>query len=234
MKRDKIFIITLLVIFFITLFVFWRFAQSEDVFDVNISFSQKIADFLTQYKGWAVFLGAFLFSEAAVLPAFFLAGQGLLDPMQVAISALLGVSLANTMWFIFNERLVFFGRKIFFSVLDKISLMLDKFTPDRPFYALLFARFLGIPAYFSSLYAKNKNVKLTKFLIFDISGIIIWLSVLFPIGWLSGAGTYNLMPAYHNASTVIVSLLAFYVIYALVKSWIKRKIMEKVPAGQKI
>ena len=234
MKRNKIFIIILLVILFVTLIFFWRFFQAEKMFDINVQFSEKITAFLIQYKSLAVFLGAFLFSEAAILPAFFLSGQGLLDPLQVAISALLGVSLANTMWFVLNDRLIFFGRKIFFSILNKISLMLDKLTPNKPFYALLFAHFLGIPAYFSCLYVRNKNIKLKKFLIFDIGGIIIWLSVLFPIGWFSGVGIYNLMPAYRNFGSITVSLLAFYVIYALAKAWIKRKIMEKVPSGQKI
>lgn len=142
-------------------------------------------DLVAQYGPLAVFVGTFLEGETLVLVAGFLAHQGVLDPVAVAVAAFAGSVAGDQMWFFLGRRhadhpLVRRLRRQ--PVFDRVLAAVE----DHPRKFILSFRFLyGLRA-ISPVALGLTRVKLRTFAPLNALSAAIWAAAFTAIGYFSG------------------------------------------------
>ena len=102
-----------------------------------------IIQLLTAYQLPAVFLGSFLFGETVIITAAFLSAHGVWSIPNVFLFAFLGTTTADTLWFLFGQRVLqrFHRWKKTARAGSPLLEAVQKKTGGRPFLILLFIKF---------------------------------------------------------------------------------------------
>ncbi len=194
-----------------------------DITSVIGPLGESIARFLELYGPLAALVGAFLLGEIAILVAFILAAQGLIPADTVFIFSVIGMLLADFFWYFFGVGTLHFLHQwnLYERASAPILNLLHRIVGKNLFLSLIFIKFLYGARLIVMVYLAVIKTPLRVFLVFDAIGVVIFVSVLFVIGWLAGQGIYNLLPAYHVLTGVVASVvvggLIVYAVHALLK-----------------
>nr|AEQ20527.1 DedA membrane associated protein [uncultured bacterium CSLC2] len=159
------------------------------------------ADYLSYFVGWittilstyglvAVYLATFLFGENGILAAFILAAQGYLSPESVFVYALLGSLSADVFWFWVSRVFKSSYEKRFPRTAPEVtSPFLLRMADKHTFLFLTFIKFLfGMRIFFTLYILLKKHISFTRYLLINVVGTVLFIGVLFPIGWFLGKG----------------------------------------------
>jgi len=191
--------------------------------------STHIAQFLDIYGIPAIFISTFFFGEIAILVGFILAGQTVFLFETVFIFSVLATICADLFWFLIGT---FFPKRLLkgrfrSNIFNPISALLGFLTKDRLFMSLLFVKFLIGTRLITIIYLARQKVPFHLFVIFDVIGTMIFVTVISIIGWSMGKGLHNLLPAYHFITSlvliVILSLSLLYIYKTLILKFLKTK-----------
>ncbi len=198
----------------------------KDVSSLKFSSSDGSA---STFQKLILFFGAFLFSEAFILPSFFLSGQGFWPPQTVILLTFLGSISADVFWYFFGVKFIVprTNPKSKNKILNESTKFIDKVTKKKPYRYLLIDKIIYIPRFIIIPYMAYRKVPFSKLIKYDSTGTVIWFLILFPVGWLAGKGVYNLIPAYHNAVYTILFLVLFFIIYKVSIIWLKEKFIKR-------
>ena len=167
-------------------------------------------------------LAAFLGGEVALLFLAVLSGQGVMSLGIVVVFFFIGTTITDFVFFNFAKSSLvkrFLKKKLINKWYRKISSVLGKFRKNI-FMVLLITKFLHGTRYISLIYFGNEKVKKSKFLIYDFFVTVIWISILFPIGWFAGKGISLYVDIFKNfqlaLTLVVVVVIAFLVLRGLI------------------
>lgn len=187
---------------------------------------ETLTTFLTIYRLPTVFAGAFFFGDSVILTAAYLAGQLHWPVFPIFAAAFLGTAAADTMWFFVG---VFFARKFSGSNFmrkerERASQLLQKLTGEKPFYALIFIKFLYGSRIAMILYVAARGLHFRTFSIYNSIGIFVWLSIFFPLGYLAGKGISTTFPVMNAIEAAVVMFVVSFVLMRILTIWLTKKV----------
>lgn len=176
-----------------------------------------------------------VFLEEAIIFFSFLSGSGFMPFYAVYIFGILGVIIGDICWYLI-------GRSSFVAFLrekckrlkyvrhqyHRTSNLVHKIAENRMFLSLLLSKFVFGSRIFMMLYFGAKKAKFSKYILYDAISIIIWTSILAPIGWLAGRGIVSsfdfISRIRHFATIGILFVIAFYILSEFI---VRRFLHEK-------
>ncbi|WP_164112922.1 MULTISPECIES: DedA family protein [Sphingobacterium] len=204
-----------------------------------VSFQQIMdAEYLLSHGGFYI-VCLIVFAETGLFFGFFLPGDYLLflaglfcalDKIDVDITTMyLGILLAGILgnfagyWFGHRTGPMLFKRKDSLIFKRKYVVMAEEFYQKYGGTALVIGRFVPIIRTFAPIFAGVVKLDFKKFVLYNVLGAFIWVSVLTLSGYYLG----ELFPSIINYVEYIIVgmiLIAFLpIIIALIKRWLKRK-----------
>lgn len=191
--------------------------------------SGVISNFLINYEAAAIFLGSFFFGETVVISSAFLSARGFWSMQSVFWLSFAGTMCSDILWFIFGRPILTYFHKWeqYREKSAKLVSFLDGFAGSRPFFSLLFIKFLYGTRILTIMYLSIRQIGLWRFILFNAVGTVIWLAVVLPIGWLAGNGIVNIIPFLNKFEYAALFLLVVLVLIRLLTKWLGNQVTKK-------
>lgn len=182
-------------------------------------------DLLELYGYPLVYLGAVFLGEFAIISAFLLSGQEMLNPATVFLLGVLGTLTADTFWYTVGRCSLFFFKhpeaedpprraSVFFHALHTL-------TRRYLILTLLGSKFIIGGRLLILLYIARAKIHWLLVALFDTLGVMIFVAVLAIIGWSSGKGIGLLVTDHVRAWSMVVIILL--IVLILVAERLMRK-----------
>lgn len=174
-------------------------------------------------------IGPFLFGGETILILSILAGQGLVPFWQVLIFCIIGMFLADLMWFLVGRikplsklKKIKWIQKGYKRAKEEIEL-----APDNGFLLILikFAYGIGIPIL---MYLGRKKMTLKEFIIKNSIVITLWASTIVIIGWSVGKSTAIAFETFKNIYAGIALTITGIILTHIIMRQIGKRIVFKV------
>lgn len=188
-----------------------------------------IESLLLAYQLPAIFLGSFFFGETVILAAAFIAGQGTWSLSAVFWLSFAGTLISDVLWFLFGQWVLKKTgswqkqRGKYAQVMNT----LERHTGRRPFFALLFMKFLYGTRILTIVYLSIRNISLSTFLLFDAIGTLIWLTSMVGAGYLAGKGVAYILPTLNAIQYALLALVLLLLMYKGTTLWVEKKLNNK-------
>ncbi|MDD2766927.1 MAG: hypothetical protein PHH40_04200 [Candidatus Moranbacteria bacterium] len=134
----------------------------------------------------------FLWGENGAIFAFAFASQGLISPESALIFSFLGSFCADLFWYAVTASTLrpwFQKREEKKRLEKKESLIFIKLIDNHPYIFLVILKFLmGVRLVLTLYILTKKKVPFFTYFILTFLGNILFIIVLFPLGWLLGKG----------------------------------------------
>lgn len=186
---------------------------------------------LTIYIGQHWFLSTYLsvmvLNESAILAAFTLAAdQGIVRIAGVALAAIVG-SLTNDMVLYVIGRYGFSRFFIRSGMPEREAAIFERLFLKNVFFSLLFIKFLfGVRLLLTIYLVAKKQIPFRPFVLYDIVGVWLYVSVVGGIGILVGSGNDGIESRYslivRTITAVTLSVLALRLLGVFLERWIQR------------
>ena len=188
--------------------------------------SAWIVSLLSTYQLPAIFIGSFFFGETVIITAAFLSAQGIWAPGNVFWLSLAGTMASDSLWFLFGHYVfTLLGKwEAYKDKYAKFALRLEKISGRRPFLALLFIKFLYGTRILTIIYLSLRKISFGTFTLFNAIGTVIWLSVIIPIGWLTGKGIADFVPIFNKLEYGLIFLVLVVAAFKAITLWAGKKI----------
>jgi len=179
--------------------------------DFFISFSTWIESSLGFFGPFLIWPLVFLWGENGAIIAFVFSAQGLINPVSAIIFAFLGTWSADLFWYGVTTKTL---RPWFQNSIEKhragaekyISLM--QLTRSHPYFVLVILKFLmGVRLVLTLYILTTQHIPFRKYFFCTFLGNILFILVLFPLGWLLGRGLSNAFSIGHSISSIATALL---------------------------
>lgn len=172
-----------------------------------------------------IFLGSAAGGELALFTIAFLAAQGIVSPVAVVIFSFLGTMSADSMWFLLGrtptaKRIIL--HRYASPTIAVITEAIQKVSRGSHFLALVFAKFLVGTRIVMLLYISNLSFSFREFIKYNIVATIIWLSVIGPVGFLSGLGFTYVAEIFQNLYAGVGFVLLILIIIVILQLWLKK------------
>lgn len=170
-------------------------------FDYIFNFEQFLPILIQEYGIWIyAILFLIIFSETAFVFMFFLPGDSLL----LAVGALCSVIeimhlgymisllfIAATLGYMVNYHIgLYFGERIFKLrsrfIKQEYLLKTNEYFSRHGGKTIILARFIPFARSFAPLAAGSSNMNYVQFLIYNLIGALLWISLLLSAGYLFG------------------------------------------------
>jgi membrane protein DedA with SNARE-associated domain len=166
------------------------------------------------------FIAVILWGDISVLSISFLAAQGFIPLLAVAIIAVAATFVADSLWFLLSVSGVMDHVPIwkpFHGTYLRLERRIEKISRHNDLIMLLLSKFVyGTRIVTIAYLAHSKKIKYTKFIEHDMISSILWLTLLVPIGWLAGKGFWwisNVLSDLRLAITFVIAVIALFVIF---------------------
>ncbi|HIY75887.1 MAG TPA: VTT domain-containing protein [Candidatus Sphingobacterium stercorigallinarum] len=204
-----------------------------------LSFQQLLdAEYLLSHGGFYI-VCLIVFAETGLFFGFFLPGDYLLflaglfcalEKIDVDITTLyfgiLGAGILGNFagyWFGHRTGPMLFKRKDSFLFKRKYVIMAEEFFQKYGGTALIIGRFVPIIRTFAPIFAGVVQLNFRKFVLFNVFGAILWVSILTLSGYFLGV-KFPWIINYVEIIIVILIVVAFLPIaIALLKKWLKNR-----------
>jgi membrane protein DedA with SNARE-associated domain len=175
----------------------------------------------------SAYFGVMIFNESAILAAFsFLGGGGMerfLGVAAVSIAGLLTNDLALYALVRHGVGRLIGVRERSGEETDSESVF-ERIFLGNVFLSLLFIKFLfGIRLILTVYLVAKKRVSFVKFIVYDLCGIALYVSVLGGIGFLIGHGNRGIQGVYDAGIRTITAIIALVILMHLSARLLKRR-----------
>ncbi len=188
-----------------------------------------LSQWFAVYSFPTAFLGAFFFGESVIITLTFLAIQLQHPFFLIALAFFTGTVAADTAWF-FLGRLGYSQikkRNIWQKQRIESEKMLRHLTGTRPFWALLFIKFLYGSRIAMILYVAAQKTPLSTFLIFNSLGTIIWLAILLPLGVFAARGVGNTLPLLDLIQAGVIIFVLSIILFKVFSLWLTKRLEKQ-------
>lgn len=158
------------------------------------------------------FLAMIVEGEIFLFTAFFLAQQGLFNPLYMLVTIFSGVTLGDWLWYQLGSWLntsnSFLARWA-----SKISQPFDKQIMQNPFRVIAVSKFLYGVHHAILLRIGSLKLDLKEFLKDDLKSNIIWILAVGGLGYVSGA-SFGIIKHYLRFAEIVVLIFVLLIILA--------------------
>lgn len=172
---------------------------------------------LATHPGLISFIVA-MFSEELLFFLAILSGSGAFPFFVLFGFGFIGIILADCVCFLLGRtRIIQYLRKNHFSSKKYKSLRgtLARFSENK-FVFIITSKFVYGTRAAAAIVLGAKGMNFGKFLLFDITAVIIWESVMLPIAWLSGRGIHAFFKITRGFEKFLLVALLLVVLYHLI------------------
>lgn len=190
----------------------------------------SVESFVEQYGNLAVFLGAVLLGEIAVLAAVIFSTQGFLSPLVVFVLSISGIIVADLLWYGVGAYSASPKNSLHLhdkSIIAQVSDFWGRTVGEHLYVSLLVVKFLYGFRIATIIFLGLRRLSLALFLPFELLGVTIFVSILFGVGWVTGKGVYDLIPYYRGAVVLLLSILLFFVVMQTLRFVFAKKLKYK-------
>lgn len=167
-----------------------------------------------------VTIGTFLLGENAALAAFALSAQGYINPVLAVLCVFIGSMLADIFWFFMTEYVIrryyeerFEKRLVKAEQKDDEKRFIITLIDKHFFWVLIFIKFLMGMRLLLTIYIVLKNrIPFHKKVILDAIGTVLFLGILFPVGWFFGKGVSSAL-AVEQGFISFLSIIVFIMLF---------------------
>lgn len=148
-----------------------------------------------------IFFAAGFGGELAIITLGFLSAQGVFPLASFASVAFLGTLSADMLWFWMGKTVIvnkILSHKYTNSTVVLISEAIKKVSGGNHLLAMIFAKFLVGTRAVLIMYVAKTGISFKKFVLYNGISVLIWLSVVIPIGYVSGLGFTYLSQIFEN------------------------------------
>jgi len=195
------------------------------------NFEELLLHFLTIYKIPTVFIGSFLFGETIIISASVIAFRLDWPIFSVFAAAFFGTVISDMIWYTLGKKILHFSKMRGTSLYEKYQHRFDalaKLIPfEKPFFVLLYIKFLYGTRILTLLYLSMHRMKMTKFIVFETIGTVIWLGSLMLIAFLSASGVSSAIHAFHQYTIIVTAVAVALIITKALSIWITRETEKK-------
>lgn len=180
---------------------------------------------IDQYGILALSAAVFLLGEAAIIVAIILTKQSVLDFNQVILAATIGTLAADFFWFTMGR---YFPRRYIPAALRERLLsptneLITRLVRGHRFLPLLLLRFFIGTRLVFILYLARNQIHWVRFLLYDLIGTVVYLTIIVLIGIQLGDTVAEVAPKFQLITSVLSGLLLF-----MLLSMITRQIVTKL------
>jgi|SRR3989344_4229800 len=172
-----------------------------------------------------IFFAAGFGGEFALLALGFLAAQGFLSTIPLIILSFLGTFFSDTLWFLLGRTKIIkniITHRHANTTVAIITEAVHRVSRGNHLLALIIAKFLVGTRVLLIMYVSTTNIRFKQFIRSDIIAIFIWISVVIPIGFLSGFGFIYLAEILENLYVAVGFILLIIIIIIILEIWLKR------------
>ena len=107
-----------------------------------------------------------------------------------------------------------------------LTSFINQFSGIHYITPLIFSKFIYGIRTAAVILVSKKEKKFTNFLFYDSIATLVWLIIMFPLGWLTGQGFSFLIKATRNIEYILAIVFVLFIIIYLVSKIFKRKVKE--------
>lgn len=149
--------------------------------------------------------------EGGAVVAFAFAAQGYINPISAAIFAFLGSFSADLFWYFATTGAIkpwFVRRTTKTPIIEEKSRAFIGLINNHPYILLIILKFLmGIRLMLTLYILTKKHIPFKAYFLCTFLGNLLFIAVLFPIGWLLGKGLGGALILQKDISGVITLIL---------------------------
>ena len=148
--------------------------------------ASNLQPIIAKYGLWAVFTGTFLEGETVLVTAGILAGEGLLKPLNVWLSAFLGAWSGHVFWFFIGRM---FGTRYMLPKSNRIEDRLaevNKIILERPKTAIFVLQYLYGMRIIGAMGLGMTSLSFARFIFYELLNCMLWAAVVFMAGYILG------------------------------------------------
>ena len=193
---------------------------------VEYGFLTNVADgmmaLLGSYEPLVVYLSVFFLGENGVLAASMLSSQGYLLPPTVLLYAALGSLSADIFWYVITVSVLkrmYEKKSLKKETISEQKMFLLKVAEKHTFLFLTFIKFLiGMRLFLTIYILLKKHIPFTKYLLINCIGTVLFIGVLFPLGWLLGKGVSSAL----SVERGVVGVVSVVVVVIIIANFLPR------------
>ncbi len=177
-----------------------------------------------------LFFGFFLPGDSLLFTAGFLASQSLLPVTWLFIGVFIAAVIGDSVGYAFGRKIgpAIFTREDSFFFNKKYPLQAEVFYKKYGGRAILYARFIPIVRTFAPIIAGVGNMKYRDFIVYNISGGIIWTLLLTGAGYVLG-NTIPHADSYITPIVIVIILISLIPpVFHAIKSYMISKNSPKI------
>jgi len=190
-----------------------------------------LIDILEQYGYIIVLLGTIIGGELVILAAVFLASIGMLNIYLVVILGMAGIIISDNFWYFIGAKA---RGKLNYSSLSspksifpfkKIQHKIDDFKEkfaDHYAKFIILSKFVYGTRIITLVTSGYQNVLYKKFVIFNLIGSVLWMTIIVFLGYVMGV-SWNYLTEYNESAKyyVLFGILILFVIRYIFNRFIK-------------
>lgn len=176
-----------------------------------------------------IFLGVAFGGELILLALGFLAAHNVIAVLPLIIFSFLGTLSSDVLWF-FLGRTAFIRKLIAHryanNTVSVINETIKRISKDDDLTTLIIAKFLVGTRVLLIMFIGTKVIKFKDFFRYDILAVCSWISIIIPIGFISGLGFTYFSSILENIYAAIGFVLLIILLAIMFQIWFKRRFTE--------
>jgi len=172
-----------------------------------------------------IFLGAGFGGELAIISLSFLAAQNIFPLASFFIIGFFGTLSADTIWFLLGKTRTagkIIDHRYATYTISVIMEAIRKISQGNHLLAFIFAKFLVGTRIVVILYVSKTNIAFKSFIFNDMVAILIWLTTLTSIGFLSGLGFAYISKILKSVYAGIGFVVLILLVIVMAQIWLKK------------
>lgn len=179
--------------------------------------------FLANYGILISFLGGFITGESVIIPLSFFSAMGFLPAWNILIFSTLGMILSNFIPFLIG-RSGFLYKFFKFDSPSKSLVYLEqkiiRYSKNKLFLKILYAKLIYGASIPMLIYLGHKKTRISSFTLASILADIIFVPLIFIIGWYAGKGFGLFEYLFKDLRIILLALVIFLILFYFIKKWI--------------
>jgi len=172
-----------------------------------------------------IFFGAAFGGESAIIFLSFLAAQNAFPLVPFFIVSFFGTLSSDTLWFLLGKTKMagkIVGHRYTAKTITIIFEAIKRLSRGNHLFAFIFAKFLIGTRVVVIFYVSKTGIAFKKFICNDLAAILIWLTTLTSIGFLSGLGFAYLSRILKNVYAGVGFVVLVLLVMTIAQIWLKK------------
>ncbi len=178
---------------------------------------------------FVLFFGPLIGGEFVIIALAFLSAQGVVPLLLLAILSFLAVFFSDSAWFILGRTAVakrIISHRHTSPAIAVIFEALRRASRGNHLVALVLAKLMPGTRILMIMYMSKSDLVFSKFALYNAVAIFLWLLVVIPIGFISGAGFTYLAEVFKNVYVSVGFVFLVVIIIIGIHLWIKKQFIR--------